>query len=357
MHVSHPAADLFGRRTVPRLGPELRGEAGGMSAELHADDEAVRLPSALEDGWETVPPHRSRPNVSGDLPTVFQAAPMFRRSVAGYDRFQVDTYVQWAEDELATADREREHLLARHLRTRADLEEARELLSHSPGGGEFLRLSRQIGSMLAAAADDAASMRAEAEADRSAASAQAERMVAEAERVLADAAAEAERALAQAAAEVEEKTADAARLAAEAEQTGRDARAEAAARLEEVRAIEQRAAEHAGRIRQQAVEEAAAARLQARDEVVRMLSTGREERRRADVEAAATRERMDRDAATRAASLLAEIAALEHRRSALRTEIELLAEPVAAERSGPLDVHLGGLLERLGWRSRSLRAP
>ena len=41
---------------------------------------------------------------------------MFGRAVAGYDRFQVDTYVRWAEDELATADREREHLMALYLR-------------------------------------------------------------------------------------------------------------------------------------------------------------------------------------------------------------------------------------------------
>src|SRR6185503_6037845 len=109
--------------------------------------------------------HR-RPNVSGDLPTVFSSAPMFRRAVAGYDRFQVDTYVRWAEDELATADRELEHLAARHVGTRAALEEARQLLSHSSGGQEFLRLSDRIGSMLATAADDAASIRAEAEADR-----------------------------------------------------------------------------------------------------------------------------------------------------------------------------------------------
>ena len=144
-----------------------------MSAELHVDDGTARPGSALRDGAPDA--SAARPNVSGDLPTVFQAAPMFRRAVAGYDRFQVDTYVQWAEDELATADREREHLVARHLRTRAELEEARELLAHSAGGGEFLRLSRRIGSMLAAAADEAAGMRAEAEADRSAAAAQAER--------------------------------------------------------------------------------------------------------------------------------------------------------------------------------------
>src|SRR5215203_2246303 len=98
-------------------------------------DEGTTQPSAEpETSSGTEPRARSRPPLSGDLLTVFRAAPMFRRAVAGYDRFQVDTYVRWAEDELATADREREHLLERHLRTRAALEQAQKLVSHSPAG-------------------------------------------------------------------------------------------------------------------------------------------------------------------------------------------------------------------------------
>jgi cell division septum initiation protein DivIVA len=329
-----------------------------MGVELHADDGAASPLSPFEMvvlGLE--PLDRRRPNVSGDLPTVFQTAPMFRRAAIGYDRFQVDTYVQWAEEELVTAAREREHLVARHLRTRAELEEARELLSHSSAGGEMLRLSRRIGSMLAAAADEAEGMRAEAEACRSTASAQAEQTVAHAERVLADAAAEARLMVAEAATDAEEMIAEAGRIVDQAEQTGRDARAEAEARLEKVRAIEQRAAEDAGHIRRRAVEEALAARLQARHEVVQMLSTGREERRRADAEAAAIRERLDRDAAARRATVLAEVEALEHVRAALRAQVGLLAAPVTGTTVGRLDVRLRQLLERLRWRSRSLRAP
>src|SRR5688572_24760516 len=147
-----------------------------MSAELDLDDGTARLSSALDvvsPGADAL--DSRRPNVSGDLPTVFRAAPMFRRAPIGYDRFQVDTYVQRAEDELASAEREHEHLVARHLRTRADLEEARELLARSSGGAEMLRLSRRIGSMLATAADEAESMRAEAEACRTAAAAEAKR--------------------------------------------------------------------------------------------------------------------------------------------------------------------------------------
>jgi cell division septum initiation protein DivIVA len=293
--------------------------------------------------------------VSGDLTTVFRAGPMFNRAVGGYDRFQVDTYVQWAEDELAVADREHEDLLSRHLTAQAALEEARQLLSHSAGGGEFLGLSRRIGSMLAAAADEAESMRAEGEADRSAASAQAQRMVAEAERTLADAEAEAGRLVAEAATAVTRMKARAGRIVAAAEKTVSDARAEAAARLEEVRAIEQRAGEQAERIRRQAVEEAVAARLQARDEVVRLLSTGREERRRADAEAAATRDRLDRDTAARRVSLLAEVESLEHRRAALCAELDRATEVVAS--SGAPYLHGRRLLEWVRPRLRShLRA-
>jgi hypothetical protein len=323
-----------------------------MSVELHADDGAVRPVSARETAVGTQPRDRGRPNVSGDLPTLFQAAPMFRRVVAGYDRFQVDTYVQWAENELATADREREHLLERHLRTRAALEEARTLLPHSSGGAEFLRLSPRIGSILAAAADEAESIRAEADADRSAACAQAQQMVALAERALADAEAEAERMVAEAASEVAEMSAAAGRIVDEAEQAGRDARAEAEARLEKVRAIEQRAAEHAAQTRRQAVQEASVARLQARDEVVRMLSTGREERQRADAEAVATRERLDRDAAARRASLLAEAEDLELRLAALRADPDRSAEPAARPSGAPhllLRGHLERIQARLGW--------
>ena len=306
-----------------------------MTAEPQVDDGAVRPPSPRETPpLGTEPPDRGRPALSGDLATVFRAAPMFRRSLTGYDRFQVDTYVRWAEDELATAEREREHLVARLLRTRAAFEEARQLLAHSPEGGEFLRSSRRIGALLAAAADEAESVRAEAEAGRRAAATHAQRTVAHAERVLADAAARAERMVTAAATVVEEATAAAARLLDEcehdAERTVRVARAEAEVRLAKVGMIEQLAAERAERIRQQAVEQAAAARLQARDEVVRMLTTGRDERRRADAGAAAARQRLDREAAARRAALLVEIEELRHRRAVLVAGSEPAAPPVAA---------------------------
>ncbi|MFD2093365.1 hypothetical protein [Blastococcus deserti] len=323
-----------------------------MGLEPHVDDRTGGPATAPGPLVATGPRNRRRPNVSGDLPTVLQAGPMFRRVPAGYDRFQVDTYVQWAEDELATADREHEDLLARHLDTRAALEEARELLSHSTSGGEFLQLSRRIGSMLARAADEAESMRADAEADRAAATAQAAEAAACAARALADAEAEARRMVAEAATRVEDMTATAARIVADAERTSADVRAEAEAALAEARAVEQRAEEHADRIRQQAGQDAAAARLRARDEVVRMLATGRDERRRADAEAAAARERLDQEAAGRRTVLLAEVAQLERRRAALAAELHRPAAPVTTS-SDALRLHRR---RHLGWIQDHLRS-
>jgi hypothetical protein len=257
-----------------------------MSAELRTDEGAARPQNAPVTAPSTVREHR-RPNVSGDLPTVLETAPQFRRAVVGYDRFEVDTYVQWAEQELATADRAQEQLLAQHLSTKAALDEAQQMLAHSAEGAELLRASGRIGALLATAADEAAGIRALAEAHRSTASAAAERLVAEGERALADARAQAGRVLAEAATQAAEVIADAGRIVDEADQAGREAHAEAAARLEKVQAIEQRALEQAAQIRQRAEAQATAALSQARDEVIRILTTGREERRRADGEAAA----------------------------------------------------------------------
>jgi cell division septum initiation protein DivIVA len=286
---------------------------------------------------------RGRPTLSGDLPTVLAAAPMFRRALVGYDRFQVDTYVRWAEDELATAEREHEHQAARQLRTHADLEEARELLSHSPGGADFLQLSRRMGTMLAAATDEAEAIRADAEA-------RAGRIGADAERVLADAGAEAARLVAEAVARAEETTAEAGRVADAAERTRREARAEAAAQRKNARAVARRAEQHAEQVRQRAVADAVAARLQARDDVVRLLSTGRDERRRADEAAAATRQRLDADAAAHRARLLAEVAELEQRRAVLSAEPARMADapPVTDPMRRRVRVPLGRLRAHSG---------
>ncbi|WP_116451613.1 hypothetical protein [Blastococcus litoris] len=313
-----------------------------MSTELRTDDGAARTDGGPHAVLGAARPERARPNVSGDLPTVLQVGPMFRRVLAGYDRFQVDTYVRWAEDELVAADREREHLLARQVSTQAALEEARELLSHSPAGGRLVQVSRRIGGLLAGAADEAENIRAEAENHRSVVRAQAEVLTADARRALAHARTEAQQLLADAETEVADRIAEADRTLAEAEQTGRDVRGAAAAHLADARAVQARAIAEAARIRERATEEALAARLRARDEVVRMLGTGREERRRADAEAAATRERLDREAAARRAVLQAEVAELERRRA------QLLAEPGSSpELPAPSAPAARGYLDRI----------
>lgn len=306
-----------------------------MGVEPHVDDEGV-LP-ASGDGT----PVRRRPNVSGDLPMVFEAAPMFRRTLAGYDRFQVDSYVQWAEEELATADREREHLTGRHLRTEAALAEARELLSHSSAGGEFLQLSRRLGTVLATAADQAEDMLADADADRRAAAEQIEQATAEARAVAERAVAEAELVTAAAASEAAGLLDEARRFAAEAERTRDLAEASAAEGRARIHDLEQRAAEHAEQVLARAEADAVAARLHARDEVVALLTAARTERQRADDEAARVRAALDAEAAERRSVLIAqvallqaEVAHLEGRRASLQAENEVLAESLAAARAG-----------------------
>src|SRR4051812_33831132 len=217
-------------------------------------DGSVRGGRILDDGAR----ENRRPNVSGDLPSVLQAAPMFRRALLGYDRFQVDTYVQWAEEELATGDHERERLVARYLDLQGTLEETRELLSHSAGGGEFLQVSRRIGSLLAAAADEAEGMRADAAAGRSAAMAEARQTIARAEELLADAAADAERVRTEAVNEAAGTLTEARRVKAEADAQAAalraEARAEAESRLQSVQVIEQRAVEQAEQLRHRAAD-------------------------------------------------------------------------------------------------------
>lgn len=317
------------RSSVDSAGRPTNDEFGDDDANPSSetpDEQVAATPAALLD--------QRRPNVSGDLRTMFQAAPMFRRAIGGYSRFHVDTYVQWAEDELAAAARENDDLLARYAQVRSELEEAQQLLAHSPGGAEFLRLSHRIGGMLAAAADQAEGLRTEAQAHRAAAATEADHVLtvatAEAERILAEGSAQAERILA----EAREAREDADRVLTEAELTAQNARAEAAAHLEEARATQQRALEEAERLRQAAAEESAAIRLQAQHEGVRLLSRGREERLRSEAEAAALRERLDQEAAARRAAVMADVEQLEQRRALLAALVSASPEPAAAGRRG-----------------------
>jgi cell division septum initiation protein DivIVA len=323
-----------------------------MSVEVRTS--GPELPAEDVDGLALVAPadarDRRRLNLAGDLRTLFRYDPVFRRAVIGYDRFQVDSYVQWAEEELAGAERERAALLTRHVRLREALDEARRQLSHTAAGRDAVRISYRVGTVLAAAADQADGIRADAEADLAAATAEAQRLVAEARaeaaRLVTEATEQAALVVAGAAAEAAGMLAEAREVTAEAERTLTEAQAEGEARLEKVRALEGRAAAEAERSRREAAGAAHAARLQARDEVVRMLGTAREERRRADDEAAAVRQRLDEQAAVRRALLLAEVA-----------ELDALAASVPAPRDEPAEPALrGGGGQGGRWRSSGRRS-
>jgi cell division septum initiation protein DivIVA len=318
-----------------------------MSVEVRTG--GLELPAEDVDGLALVAPadqrDRRRLNLAGDLRTLFRYEPTFRRAPLGYDRFQVDSYVQWAEEELAGAERERAALLTRHVRLREALDEARRQLSHSPAGRDALAVSGRLATVLAAAADEADGIRADAAAAHASAVAEAARLVAEARaeaaRLVAEATEEAGRIVAGGAAEAAGILAEAHEVATEAERTLAEARVEAEARLDKVRALEARAAEDAERSRHEAAGAAHAARLQARDDVVRMLTTAREERRRADEEAAALRRRLDSEAAVRRGLLLAELDAP-----------PVLAAAVPAPREVPAeDVPRGGGGQARRWRT------
>ncbi|SEO48398.1 hypothetical protein [Trujillonella endophytica] len=316
-----------------------------MSVQL--DDPARAVPAPGEE----VRTERLRPNVAGDLPSVLGAGPMFGRAVAGYDRFQVDTYVQWAEGELTAAERELDSLMARHLSTRAALDEARQLLSHSAGGGELLSASRRIGDLLATAADEAEDIRAEARAEAAAAAARSQRLLARADETVLAAQTGATRLVADATATATAVTAEADRILVEAETTLSGAHRAAADLREEALRVEQRALARAGELHEAAVADAAAVLLRARAEAVAMLDTARAQRRRADDAAAAERAHLDRTAAERRAALLAELDRLDQQRAALTAEIGRLAEgapSTPAPAPHPLRRVLGGLRHRSG---------
>ncbi|MGY1605746.1 MULTISPECIES: hypothetical protein [unclassified Geodermatophilus] len=168
---------------------------------------------------------------------------MFTGAVRGYDRAQVDDYVNWAETEVLVLRRENDHLLSRYAAASAELQNARRRLAalvrerqSLPGPDEALELVR----------------RAEAEA--------------------------------------------AARTAAAEEEARRvveEARTEAEARLSGV--AEMREAVIA--LREQTRSEAAAVLEAARREAAELGRGAAEERARLDRAAAAVRERLDREAA------------------------------------------------------------
>jgi cell division septum initiation protein DivIVA len=189
------------------------GEGGreAVSENLDAADPAV-LPALR------------RPERDGGLDPLLDRRPMFRRRHRGYDRFQVDSYVAWAEAELEAARRQCDYLLSRYGACAAQLETARQAPRPSVTGpvsvrlGEMLRLASEEAEVITAAGIDEAERivtgaRVEAEARlrkvagiREAASAAGDELRAqaqcEAEQILAGAAAQREAAATEAAAEL-----------------------------------------------------------------------------------------------------------------------------------------------------------
>ncbi|MGY1814475.1 hypothetical protein [Blastococcus sp. SYSU D00820] len=184
--------------------------------------------------------------------------PCFSGALRGYDRLQVDTYVAWAENEIALARRESDHLLSRYAACSGELQNARRRLA------QFVR--ERDGGKVRELVERAERRAAETVADAEA----------EAERIRAEACTEAEARLAKVAALRDAARAERDELLAgarrEAEELRRAAAEELAARLadEEQRARQDR----------EAAEAAAAARLAAVAAEVQALEAQRDEARR-----------------------------------------------------------------------------
>ena len=224
---------------------------------------------------EPAPPRP--PRLTGDLDTLLDHRPVFRGAVRGYDRLQVDNYVAWAEAELATAQREREHLLDRLVAGAADLAIARRLLTEQPAGRPSM--TDRVGEVLRLAEDQAAQVLEAADA--------------EAAQVLAD------------------------------------ARLEADARLGKAHEIRQLAAEAADQLRvaaQRDRAEAAAVLAQARGSVEVLLRAAAEERDRLAAEAAEERARSAAEAECERERLAAEVADLQRQRDEARAALRGLTE-------------------------------
>jgi hypothetical protein len=102
------------------------------------------------------------PDADGGLDQLLDRRPMFRRRHRGYDRFQVDSYVAWAEAELDAARRQCDYLLSRYGACTAQLEMARRAPRRSVTGpvsvrlGEMLRLAAEEAEVITAAGIDEA---------------------------------------------------------------------------------------------------------------------------------------------------------------------------------------------------------
>ncbi len=239
---------------------------------------------------------RSAVSLAADLGGLLDTRPVFESRLHGYDRYQVDEYVIWAEEELATVRRAHDELRARAAATAAELAELRRRPAPPQPAAqpvsELTVVSERVRGILLLASDEASAMVAAA--------------------------------------------------TEEAEQLVADARVEADARLEKAALLREAAAAMVEQLREQvARHQAEAAELleRARREADDLLRAAAEERDRLAAEAAerlaqeAARLRQERDAAAAVAAgrLLAardEVEELRRQRDAVRESLRGLAEHV-----------------------------
>lgn len=192
--------------------------------------------------------------VPGGLDGLLSMSPCFRPRLRGYDRREVDNYVDWAETELTVARRQVDDLLGRLAACATELEAARRAAADRAGSG----MPAPIAELLRRAADEARQV--------------SDIAVREASRMT-DAAAEQARLTTAAAEEEAHRTIEAAFT--ESEQILAEARLEAAARLSKVEAIVEAAAAAATErlvAYEREVEEARRQRDEARQSLQRLTS-------------------------------------------------------------------------------------
>jgi cell division septum initiation protein DivIVA len=243
-----------------------------------AGSEAAGRASAKADAAETAP---ERPNLTGDLDDLLGFRPVFRTRQRGYDRLQVDNYVDWAESQLAAARRQVDQLLDRYGACAAELEISRRLLADAQRGRDVFPVSERVQEMLRLAADEAAAI-TEAGAD-------------EADRVIAE------------------------------------ARTEADAWLRKAREIKETAVAAADELLEHARHErseATAALERARSEAEEILRAAAVERARLDEDAAAERRRADEAATAHLLKLQERVDGLCRRSHEARESLHQLADRV-----------------------------
>ena len=260
------------------------GAGPDRAAEADAVGEPTRDPSAASGSSVPPPSQAVFPRVggrhavlppAGGLDGLLTTAPVFHARMRGYDPFEVNEYVAWAEAELAATRHEAEHLLSRYGACAAELEISRRLLAQVPKGRDISPVSDRVRDILRLAADEASAM-VEAAAD-------------------------------------------------ESEQLLAEARVEADARLRKAHQVKELAAATADEMRDLARQEradAAALREQARAEANELVRSAAAERDRLVAEAAEARDEL--------ASVQAELEDLRRRRDEAESSLHELTERIEA---------------------------